>query len=325
MSQLILADKSDLFRRSMASVLNREGFEVLLADAGQKVLAMLKESRPTAIILDTEVENPSGLETLRQLKLDPKLRRLPVVVVSRDSAAAAVSIAYKVGADGYLVKPVELNDLIKMLQKFRMPVPALNAPVILAAGDGKLVGKLRFLDEYGGLYLDKEAPEPIAPVGTQGIISFPAEKDACYQLVRITEENEQGIGLYPVGNPTKQETPEAAQVTTSLKARYLLPGSFMRLASITQVSSEGFKLAGVNSEPRFNSAITVTIYPPTTGLEGGLTIEGQVCGFHSQSGGTGLVDVDVALSGPVGLPYIQLLSELISGRPMPATAPQEAP
>src|SRR5688572_10550302 len=104
MPQLILADKSDLFRRSISAMLRGEGYEVIAADAGAKVLNLVLQGKPEAVILDTEVEGPSGLETLRLLKGDPKLKRLPVIVVSRDSAPTAVSSAFKIGAEGFLLK-----------------------------------------------------------------------------------------------------------------------------------------------------------------------------------------------------------------------------
>jgi CheY-like chemotaxis protein len=330
MPQLILADKSDLFRRSLSSVLAREGYEVTTADSGARALALASQSRPALMILDVDVTDPSGLETLVRLKGDPALRRLPVVMVSKDTTPVAVSTAFKLGAEGFIVKPVDLNALIKTLSALHAPSPELNAEVTVALGDQRLVGKVRFIDQYGQIYLDKQKPEEgeappavLGPLGSLVTISYEIGKDTTYvQHALLAEENDQGLGLFPAGQAVSAGAPDLFKLSVSLKARYLLPGAFVKLADVTQVTAESLTIKGLASEPRFNSTIQVTLFPFGQGGGSGLTLTGRVGTFHTHP--SGLSDVEVMLTEPGGAAYVDLLAELIANRP-PRTepAPQE--
>jgi CheY-like chemotaxis protein len=330
MPQLILADKSDLFRRSLSSMLAREGYEVTTAESGARALALAAESRPALMILDIDVTDPSGLETLVRLKGDPSLRRMPVVMVSKDTTPVAVSTAFKLGAEGFRVKPVDLNALLKTLSALHAPSPELNAEVTVAAGDARLVGKVRFIDQYGQIYLDKQPPEegqpaPVAmgALGSLVTLSYEIGKDTTYvQHALLAEENDQGLALFPAGQAVSSGAPELFKLCVSLKARYLLPGAFVKLADIAQVTAESLMLKGVAGEPRFNSTIQVTLFPFGQGGGSGLTIAGKVGTFHTHP--DGLTDIEVLLTEPGGAAYVDLLANLVANRPPRSElAPQE--
>ncbi|MFN3431007.1 MAG: two-component system response regulator [Candidatus Sericytochromatia bacterium] len=330
MPQVIIADKSDLFRRSLTSVLSREGYAVTTAETGARALSMAREARPEIVILDVDVVDPTGLETLVRLKAEPSLRRLHVVMVSKDTTSAAVSHAFKLGAEGFLMKPIDLNALVKTLAQLHAPQPELNAEVVVAVGETKLTGKLRFIDQYSQVYLDKaegdQSPVAMGAVGSLTTLSYEVGKETYLQHALLAEENEQGVGLFPVGQAVSSGAPALFRLPVNLKARYLLPGSFVRLADVTQVSADGLWLRGVQGEPPFNAAIQVTLYPFSTGAPNGtgmagITVKGKVESFTTQPGG--LTDVEVSLVEPGGLAYIDLLAELIAGRPVRAAQPQE--
>lgn len=326
MPQIILADKSDLFRRSLTSVLAREGYEVVSSETGNRAIALALASRPAVIILDVDVPEPGGLETLVRFKADPGLRRLPVVMVSKETTPVAVSNAFRLGAEGFLVKPIDLNALIKTINQLHAPNPELNGEVTVALGDTRLVGKLRFIDQYGQLYLDKPAADqPPAGLGAPGAlatISYEIGKETYLQQVLLAEENDQGLALFPGGQAVSAGAPELYRLSVSLKARYLLPGTFVRLADITQVTADGLQMKGLQSEPRFNSEIQVTLYPHATGAaNAGITVKGKVSSFATHPNGT--TDVEVAFSEPAGVGYVEMLTELVAGKPARANALQE--
>ena len=333
--QLILADKSDLFRRSISSVLQREGYEVTTAESGQKVLMLVQQMKPTAIILDTETPDPSGLETLLLLKRDPALRRLPVILVSRDSAPTAVSNAFKVGAEGFMLKPIDVNQLLKTLYSLQVPLPRLNEPVQVDFGAKKLTGKLRFIDQFGTIYLDKELTEieqegqkvwdptdgegkGLAAPGSLGTISFETEKgQAVFQRVLLADENDQGLAVYPAGDPAAAEAASVLRIPVNYKGRYLIPGSFMKLTEVVQVHGEGVVLSGLAEEPRFNSPIQMTVYPPSGGQDGGITLHGKIT--STRAGNTsGQFEADVSLTEAPGAGFVSLIAEAITGKPFRA-------
>jgi CheY-like chemotaxis protein len=332
MPHLILADKSDLFRRSITSVLQREGYEVTTAGTGAQVLHLCQEKMPSAVILDTETPDPSGLETILLMKKDPKLRRLPIIVVSRDSAPSAVSNAFKVGAESFMLKPIDLNALIKALAGLQIPVPALAAEMRAVFGHHVFNGTLRFIDQYGMIYIDrttteleKDANQVWDPrsteerndagvaVGQIGIIAFEANKTPYHQRVLLSDQNEQGFAVYPVGDPSKSQAPDFLRVPVQYKARYLVPGSFMKLADVGVVHGQGLHLHGLLEEPRFNSAVQVTLYPQSAGSDGGIPLKGKIT--SSKLMGDAGYEVEVQLTEAPGLMYVNMMAELIGGRP----------
>lgn len=324
MPQLILADKSDLFRRSISAVLQNDGYEVVPADTGQKVLQLMHSMKPAAIILDTETPDPSGLETLLLLKRNPQFRRVPVILVARDTTPPPLLNTIKAVADAIMFKPLDLNSLIKNLASLVIPVPGVNQPVEMTFGATRLVARVRFVDQYGTLYLDKEAQRlpngtigrtvGVAPLGSMGTLVFEDDKgQRVFQRILLDEENETGMAVFPAGDPGVVEPPEILRVPVNYRGRYLVPGSVVKAAVVSQLHGQGAVLAGLDEEPRFNSPIQMTVLTSTIGAEIGVTVNGKVT--STRTGATGLYEAEVVLTEPPGAAYVNLLAEAASGRP----------
>lgn len=71
---------------------------------------------PTLILLDIKLPRRNGLEVLEWLRAQPGLRRIPVVVLTSSRESADVDRAFDLGASGYLVKPVDFDGLLEMVQ-----------------------------------------------------------------------------------------------------------------------------------------------------------------------------------------------------------------
>ncbi len=67
---------------------------------------------PKVIFLDLKLPKVSGLEVLKELRNDPSTRMLPVVVVSSSKEDPDIKAAYELGANSYVVKPVDFDDFI---------------------------------------------------------------------------------------------------------------------------------------------------------------------------------------------------------------------
>ena len=68
--------------------------------------------RPGLILLDLSMPDGSGLDLLRELKSDPELRAIPVIVVTASEHARDRRSAYELGAAGYVVKPIEFERFV---------------------------------------------------------------------------------------------------------------------------------------------------------------------------------------------------------------------
>jgi hypothetical protein len=87
----------------------------------------------------------------------------------------------------------------------------------------------------------------------------------------------------------------------------------MKLADVGLVHAQGLHLQGLQEEPRPNSQVQVTLYPQTAGAEGGIALKGKITG--SKPMGDAGFEIEVQLTEPPGLSYVNLMAELIGGRP----------
>lgn len=76
----------------------------------------LSSPRPELILLDLRLPKVDGLEVLKTIKTDPKLARIPVIVMTTSSAEKDVTQAYDNCANSYLVKPLDLQQFMPMLE-----------------------------------------------------------------------------------------------------------------------------------------------------------------------------------------------------------------
>ncbi len=104
-------DMQDLVRR----LLEKEGIRVAGAADGESGLLLARRLRPRAIVLDLILPGRSGWEVLSKLKGDPELASIPVVVLSTvDDRSRGLSL----GADEYLLKPVDRDRLVVAVRRF---------------------------------------------------------------------------------------------------------------------------------------------------------------------------------------------------------------
>lgn len=71
---------------------------------------------PTLMLLDLKLPRKSGMEVLTWLRQQPELRRLPVVVLTSSRETSDINQAYDLGANSYLVKPVDFEALLDMVK-----------------------------------------------------------------------------------------------------------------------------------------------------------------------------------------------------------------
>ncbi len=71
---------------------------------------------PTVMLLDLKLPKKSGHEVLEWLRAQPALKRLPVIVLSTSQQPADINLAYDLGANSYVVKPVHFDNLVDIVR-----------------------------------------------------------------------------------------------------------------------------------------------------------------------------------------------------------------
>ena len=107
------ADAAELF----AEMMRVSGFRVLKTSSSTPALSLIATEKPDIIILDIMMPDVSGLDILRQMRQDPALAEIPVVVVSAKSMPADIKIGMEAGASTYLTKPIGFLELKEAVER----------------------------------------------------------------------------------------------------------------------------------------------------------------------------------------------------------------
>jgi two-component system, OmpR family, response regulator MprA len=129
---VLVVDDDPAIREALDRALRLEGFEVSTGDDGEAALASVEERPPDVMVLDVMMPGLTGVEVVRRLRADGY--ELPICVLSaRDELADRVE-GLRAGADDYLVKPFELEELVARLHALLRRSPD-RAAVPLEVGD----------------------------------------------------------------------------------------------------------------------------------------------------------------------------------------------
>jgi chemotaxis family two-component system response regulator Rcp1 len=97
-----------------------------VAKDGVEALAMLRREpqygeapRPDLVLLDLNLPKLDGRQVLEEIKKDPDLRRIPVVVLTTSKAEADVLRSYDLHANSYITKPVDFDQFMKVVQSIQ--------------------------------------------------------------------------------------------------------------------------------------------------------------------------------------------------------------
>jgi len=118
-------DDDDFFLTHKALKENRLRNEVSRVKDGEELMDYLRHqgqfkttapAEPSLILLDLNMPRKDGREALREIKSDPKLRHIPVVVLTTSRAEEDVVRSYQLGVNSFITKPVTFNGLVDAMK-----------------------------------------------------------------------------------------------------------------------------------------------------------------------------------------------------------------
>ncbi|MBC7362050.1 MAG: sigma-54-dependent Fis family transcriptional regulator [Candidatus Aminicenantes bacterium] len=112
---IMVVDDEILTLNNLKKALEKEGYEILLADSGERALELLEKFRPHLILLDLVLPGISGLEVLKKIKETD--REIIVIMMSAYEILEKAVEAMKLGAYDYLLKPFKLSELKTTVQR----------------------------------------------------------------------------------------------------------------------------------------------------------------------------------------------------------------
>ena len=120
---VMVVDDSITMRKVTSRVLERHEYEVATAKDGLDALEKLHESRvPDLMLLDIEMPRMDGYELATQMKADPRLREVPIIMITSRTGEKHRQRAFDIGVDHYLGKPYQESELLALIGEMLQPL-----------------------------------------------------------------------------------------------------------------------------------------------------------------------------------------------------------
>ena len=122
---VVIEDEPDIVE-VISYNLKNEGYRVLSVDRGDEGINLIRNQSPSLVILDLMLPGMDGLSVCQQLKSDPIVRDIPIIITSAKSEESDIVIGLELGADDYLTKPFSPRELLARVKAVlrRGPVKA---------------------------------------------------------------------------------------------------------------------------------------------------------------------------------------------------------
>jgi two-component system, chemotaxis family, chemotaxis protein CheY len=117
MSAILTVDDSASIRQTVKIALSREGYAVGEAHDGPEGLKKADEERYDLFLIDLNMPGMDGIEMIRELRKNPANAGVPILFLSTESDAAVKRKAQDAGATGWLTKPFNADQLVRIVGK----------------------------------------------------------------------------------------------------------------------------------------------------------------------------------------------------------------
>lgn len=109
----------------LQTILESEGYQVELANSGQAALNKIKTAPPDLVLLDVMMPEMNGFQVTQQVRQDPSLPFIPILLVTGYTEPTPAE-GYDVGADGFIRKPIDFDELLNRIRSILQPKHCLE-------------------------------------------------------------------------------------------------------------------------------------------------------------------------------------------------------
>jgi two-component system phosphate regulon response regulator PhoB/two-component system alkaline phosphatase synthesis response regulator PhoP len=117
--KILLAEDDKFISRAYKDGLERAGFDLVLASDGEEAVAKIKSEKPDLVLLDIIMPLKNGFEVLEEIKKDPAVKDIPVIVLSNLGQDSDITKGHSLGAVDYLVKAnFTMAEVVEKIKKY---------------------------------------------------------------------------------------------------------------------------------------------------------------------------------------------------------------
>jgi uncharacterized protein (TIGR02266 family) len=161
--KILIADDMETFLRLEKMLLERSGFDIIMAKSGSEAIKKIQLEKPKIVFLDLLMPDMNGDVVCRFIKSNKALKHIPVVMVTTKSEPEYRERCLQAGCDDYITKPVTQRDLFEKIKKF-IPVERRVFPRVILSITVTTTGKSFSFTEFaydvseGGVFLKTDTP-----------------------------------------------------------------------------------------------------------------------------------------------------------------------
>ena len=134
MTTVLVVEDDTSLRRALRVTLHARSYEVIEAGSGEEALIVARDRSPDLVLLDLTLPGIDGIDALRHLRAESEV---PIVVLTVRNARSTKVAALDAGADDYVVKPFDSEELLARIRAAlrRRPDPVASLPPVMRIGD----------------------------------------------------------------------------------------------------------------------------------------------------------------------------------------------
>jgi CheY-like chemotaxis protein len=124
--RILVAEDGQATRETLSFLLANRGYDVVQSSDGRDALAKVRELRPDAVLLDSDLPEMSGYDVFRAIKMDPACKGIPIVFMVARSDADELMTRSVPAAEFLVSKPFTAHDLLQRVTQAveKSPLPA---------------------------------------------------------------------------------------------------------------------------------------------------------------------------------------------------------
>lgn len=111
-SKILIADDEQNIVISLEFLMKREGYEVVIANDGEEAIDKIRSEMPDLVLLDVMMPKKSGFEVCQEIKSDPSLQSVRILMLTAKGRDTEVAKGLALGADAYMTKPFATKELV---------------------------------------------------------------------------------------------------------------------------------------------------------------------------------------------------------------------
>ena len=123
MANVLIVDDSPTELYRLKAILERNGYNVITAENGADGVALCRQEKPDAVLMDIVMPGLNGFQATRQLSKDSETHQIPIIIITTKDQETDKVWGLRQGAKDYLTKPIDEKVLLNTLTKVTSPVP----------------------------------------------------------------------------------------------------------------------------------------------------------------------------------------------------------